>query len=199
MMNRLSYTDEELIQAIKKGGRQCDDAMEYLYRRHVDQTIAFIVTRNGSREEAKDVFQDSLVNLLVSIREGKFEGKSTINTYLYAISKNLWYRRFNRSIREDDYKTTNQGPEAGELTPEISLMDNDQQKLVGDLLNSLKAKCREVLILWAQKFAMKEIADQLGYQNEQVVRNKKNHCLKELKERVRNNPQARSLIHELVR
>ncbi|MDX2246954.1 MAG: sigma-70 family RNA polymerase sigma factor [Bacteroidia bacterium] len=198
MMKRLNYTDEAVIKAIREGGKACDEVMAFLYRRQVEQVVAFITTRNGSREEAKDVFQDALVNLLVAIREGKFEGKSSLNTYLYAISKNLWYRRFNRSVKEDDYKNANAGDEKTDFTPEVHIMDNDQRSLVSNLLGSLKAKCREVLILWAEKYSMKEIAEELGYQNEQVVRNKKNHCLSELKELVRNHPEARTLIEELV-
>ncbi|MEZ4826530.1 MAG: sigma-70 family RNA polymerase sigma factor [Bacteroidia bacterium] len=197
MMKRLNYTDQAVIQAIKTGGRACDDVISFLYRRQVEQVIGFITARNGSREEAKDIFQDAIVNLLVSVREGKFEGKSSITTYLYAISKNLWYRRFNRSVREDEWKNA-QPDDAQDISPELNMMDTDQRKLVGELLDSLKIKCREVLVLWAEKYSMKEIADQLGYQNEQVVRNKKNHCLNELKEMVQNHPGARALIEELV-
>lgn len=197
MMKRLNYTDEALIKAIREGGAACDDAMEFLYRRHVEQIISFITSRNGSREEAKDIFQDALVSLLVSIREGKFAGKSALNTYLYAISKNLWYRRFNRSVREDGYKNAGNEDEF-DITPEVSIMDADQRDLVRNLLDSLKAKCREVLVRWAEKYSMKEIAEELGYQNEQVVRNKKNHCLSELKELIRNHPEARALVEELV-
>ncbi|MEL6251851.1 MAG: hypothetical protein AAFR87_07565 [Bacteroidota bacterium] len=66
-------------------------------------------------------------------------------------------------------------------------------------MDSLKDKCKEVLTMWAQKYSMKEIAEALGYSNEQVVRNKKNHCLKELKELVRKNPEVRNLIGELLK
>ena len=198
-MKKLKNTDEDLLMALKAGGRECDEAMAYLYQKHVDKIVSFIIARNGSREEAKDVFQDSLVNLLMGVRQGKFEGKSSIGTYLYAISKNLWYRRFNRSTREDDYKSANKGSDIGEETPELLLMDNDQKEMIGGLLGSLKAKCKEVLLMWAQKFSMKEIAEELGYQNDQVVRNKKNHCLKELKERVRKSPEVRNIVQELIK
>ncbi|MCB0838543.1 MAG: sigma-70 family RNA polymerase sigma factor [Bacteroidetes bacterium] len=198
-MKKGKISDEDLLTAIQSGGRDCDEAMAYLYRMHVDKIVSFVVARNGSREEAKDVFQDSLVNLLIGVRKGKFEVKSTIGTYLYAISKNLWYRRFNRSTMEDSYKQANQKPDIGEETPEILLMGDDQKKMVDGLLGSLKTKCKEVLLLWAQKFSMKEIADELGYQNDQVVRNKKNLCLKELKENVRKFPEARNMVQELIK
>ena len=175
----------------RSGGSACDQAMEYLYRHNVDQIVGFIVKRNGSREEAKDVFQDAMVNLLMSIRSGKFEGKSSLHTYLYAISKNLWYRRFNRSVRADEYKASNPTDDKDTITPELTLISDDQHAQLMELMDKLKRNCKEVLYLWAQKYSMKEIAENLGYGNEQVVRNKKNHCLKELKELVRTHPEIR--------
>ena len=198
MKNKRQYSDQELIAAIRSGGSACEMAMEYMYKKHIDRIVGFIVQRNGSREEAKDIFQDAVVNLLVSIRSGKFEGKSTLGTYLYAISKNLWYRRFNRSLRSDEIKAAQAPDETDSDTPEILLMNNDQEVLLSRLMDQLKDKCKGVLSMWAQKYSMKEIAEALGYGNEQVVRNKKNLCLKELKELVRKHPEVRNLVKELV-
>lgn len=192
------YTDQEIFVAIQQGGSACDKAIQYLYRKHLEKICSFVTGRNGSREEAKDVFQDAIVNLLVSIQEGKFEGKSSLGTYLYAISKNLWYRRFNRSLKQDLLDSPEQSEEVAEDTPELLLMADHQRELLEHLLDSLKAKCKEVLTMWSQKYSMKEIASQLEYRNEQVVRNKKNHCLKELKSLVRNSAEAQSLVSELV-
>ncbi|MEM7375571.1 MAG: sigma-70 family RNA polymerase sigma factor [Bacteroidota bacterium] len=192
------YTDQELFAAIQGGGKACDQAIQYLYKKHLEKICKFVTGRNGSREEAKDVFQDAIVNLLVGIQEGKFEQKSSLGTYLYAISKNLWYRRFNRSLKQDNLESAGVSEEIEDGTPEILLMEDHQREMLGDLLSHLKPKCKEVLTLWSQRFSMKEIASQLAYSNEQVVRNKKNHCLKELKEMVRKNPDVQSLMAELV-
>lgn len=199
MKSRPLYNDQELVDQIKQGGSACERAMKHLYRQHLDSVVNFIVNRSGSREEAKDVFQDAVVNVLVAVQKGKFSGDSSLGTYLFAISKNLWYRRFKRSLKQgdmpEDYAT--EASEAPE--PDVTLMGNDEQRLVQGLLGQLKSKCLEVLTMWAQKFAMKEIAQQLGYQNDQVVRNKKNHCLKELRKLVAQQPEARALVQELVK
>lgn len=189
-------TDTDLIEAIRCGGNACDQAMAYLYRSYVDRIIQFVVSHQGSPEEAKDVFQDAIISLLTGIREDKFAGQSSLYTYLYAISKNLWYKRFNRSVRADAYRNTLE--EGTTAAPDIYLVADDHQRQIHELLGNLKDKCREVLLLWAQKYAMKEIASQLGYRNEQVVRNKKNLCLRELKEQVKQHPEVRSLIREMV-
>ena len=196
-MNRNRYTDEALIAAIQKGGKACDEALGYLYRTHVGKVIPFIMARNGTEEEAKDIFQDALVSLLMSIRKGSFEGKSSLQTFLFAISKNLWYRRFSRNQLSENYKANHVEETVEQTTPFVSLMDQDQQKVLEQLLGKLKPKCREVLNLWAQKYSMKEIAAELGYSSEQVARNKKTACLKELKELVRTNPEIRALVQEM--
>lgn len=192
------YTDTELISALKAGGSTCDKAMAFIYRKHLDSVLSFIMARNGSKEEAKDIFQDAVLSLLMSVQEGKFEGKSSLSTYLHAISKNLWYRRFRRSITADEYKASLNKEEKELGDPEFIMVDQDTEKQLQVLMGELKDKCKEVLTLWAQKYSMKEIATALGYSNEQVVRNKKNHCMKELKELVRKSPGVRSLIGELL-
>ncbi|MEL6676733.1 MAG: RNA polymerase sigma factor [Bacteroidota bacterium] len=199
MAEKLNISDSSLIERIKQGGSACDQAMKWIYRQHVDQIVQFIVSRNGSQDEAKDIFQDAMINLMLSIQQEKFKGNSSLRTYLYAISKNLWYRRFNRSLREDAYKMEQSGAEDLAESPDVLLMETEKQQALHQMMDQLKVKCKEVLLLWARKFSMKEIAEKLGYQNEQVVRNKKNLCLKELKSLVQENPQVRNMIGELVK
>lgn len=199
MRQKTQYADEELVAAIRAGGREREDAVAWLYRRYVDRMVRFITARSGSEAAARDVFQDAVITLLTAIEEGRFRGQSSLSTYLFAIGKNLWYRRFNRSLRETALNTQApevQTPEAAP-PPDRQYMASETQALLDELLGSLKAKCRQVLSLWARKYAMKDIAAEMGYANEQVARNKKNQCLNELKERVRQHPSARSLIAEL--
>ena len=198
MKQKAAYTDEALLAAIRAGGREREQAMAWLYRRHVEGMVRFITARNGSAEAARDVFQDAVISLLMAVEDGRFRGQSSLSTYLYAIGKNLWYRRFNRSLREESLDGQPLDVPELEPGPDLRYMDQEVGQLMGELLGSLKAKCREVLGLWARKYAMKEIAAELGYANEQVVRNKKNQCLNELKERVRQHPSARQLVAELL-
>lgn len=99
---------------------------------------------------------------------------------------------------EESYIQKQDDNDVDYVSPEILIMEEDRRSGVNEILASLKDKCREVLLMWSQKYSMKEIAQAIGYSNDQVVRNKKNHCMKELKERVRNNPQIRQLIHDWV-
>lgn len=193
-----SYSDQELIKQIKAGGLPCEQAMSYIYRQYVDEVVAYLTRRQFHGEEARDVVQDAVINLLLGVQQGKFLGNSSLRTYLYAISKNLWLRRLRRMGTEESYIQKQDDKDVDHTSPEVLIMEEDQKSGINQILGSLKEKCREVLLMWSQKYAMKEIAETLGYSNDQVVRNKKNHCMKELKEKVRTNPHIRELIHDWV-
>ncbi|MCI4668898.1 MAG: sigma-70 family RNA polymerase sigma factor [Bacteroidia bacterium] len=193
-----SYSDQELIERIKAGGHACEEAMGFIYKQYVDEVVAYLTRRQFDGEEARDVVQDAVINLLMGVQQGKFLGNSSLKTYLYAISKNLWLRRLRRKGTEDAYIQKQDETDVDHTSPEVLIMEEDQRSGVSEILAKLKERCREVLLMWSQKYSMKEIAQTLGYSNDQVVRNKKNHCMKELKEKVRNNPHIRQLIHDWV-
>jgi RNA polymerase sigma factor (sigma-70 family) len=194
-----SYSDQELIEAIQAGGNACERAMSYIYRKYVDEAVAFLGKRSFDSEEARDVVQDAVISLLASIQEGKFQGNSSLKTFLFAICKNLWLRRLRRMGTEASYQEKQDDPGVDFKTPEYLAVEEDQRSRMGEILSMLKDKCREVLMMWSQKYSMKEICKTLGYSNEQVVRNKKAHCMKELKEKVKQQPEIRQMIHDWVK
>jgi len=200
MKNQGQYLDEEIIKAVKAGGSSREKVTAYLYRQHIDEIITFIKARKGSEEEAKDVFQDALIQLLIAIEKDQFKGQSTLSTYLFAMSKNLWYRRFRRLGVEKNYLNTLTDAERRvvEVTPETRMLSKNQEQIIEELLDNLAEKCKEVLTLWSMKYSMKEIAKRLGYKNEQVVRNRKNLCMKALKQLVNEHPNLKQIIAELV-
>jgi len=200
MKPKARYSDEAIIAAIKAGGKQREEITAYLYERHVAEVIAFIQARKGSEAAARDVFQDAMIQLLVAVETDRFKGESALSTYLFAMSKNLWFRRYRRMQVAHKYLDTLE-PEADRVaasTPEVELLGAEQQTQIGAIMDQLPEKCKSVLILWSMKYAMREIADQIGYKNEQVARNKKNMCLKALKALVREQPAIRHMLQELM-
>ena len=61
-------------------------------------------------------------------------------------------------------------------------------------MGTLKEKCQKVLRLWAMSYSMDEIAKKLNMSSSQVVMNKKNLCLKELRNTLAAKPKLASLI-----
>ncbi len=194
-----SYQDAPLIAALRRGGRAREQAMAELYRAEVEAMVSFIQRQGGDEETARDIFQDAVIQLLTAIESEVFAGQSSLRTYLFAIGKRMWYNRLRRQQTERRYQESLTPEELRviEQTPEGSLMDQHQRELISGVLDQLGQTCREVLTLWSMKYAMKEIAERVGYANEQTARNKKSKCLRSLQELVRERPAVRDLVKEL--
>ncbi|GJM34945.1 MAG: hypothetical protein DHS20C18_39460 [Saprospiraceae bacterium] len=191
------YTDDALVKAIKYGDREADRAITYLLNRDFGKIKNLVIQRNGSEADAEDVFQEGLTALILNIRRGVYRGESAVSTYLHGICKGIWYKRFLKQVRETDYKKNLTVVEEDHLTPEISLMDEEQKLLLLSLFDQLREKCSEVLLLWANGYAMQEIANKLAYGSAQVVMNKKNKCLNQLQKLMQENGSVQAMVEAL--
>jgi RNA polymerase sigma-70 factor (ECF subfamily) len=198
MFRSATYSDEWIVSSILKGGRKAEEAMAFLLKKHHGSVLQFVRTRNGSTEDAEDVLQDAVTQLILNIRKGTFKGESSLHTYLFGISKRLWFKRFRKIRRDDDYRNDPENPDSGSSRdPEGFLIDKEQKNLLSDLFDRLKPKCKEILFLWAMSYSMTEIAEKVEYGSPQVAMNKKNKCLKELTGLIGENPGIGKLLEDL--
>jgi RNA polymerase sigma factor (sigma-70 family) len=191
------YSDEALLADLKSGGVKEGKAISQLLKVNKEKIKALVLRSNGSAADAEDILLEGITALILSVRKGNFRGESSIHTYLYAICKGAWFKRFKKYAKEQDYKRNLAIVEEDAHTPEISLMQQEQKQMLLKLFDVLKEKCKEVLYLWASAYSMNEIAEQLSYNNSQVAMNKKNRCLKQLHEMIRNDKKVQSLLKEL--
>ena len=190
-MGMPKFTDALIIEAIEKGGAALEEVMRYLYTEHEyrAQIFAFILAREGNKEDAEDIFQDGIRNLIINVRSKSYTGKGSITGYLYGICKNLWYKRFQKKQRQSFQQEQLNVEEIDEQTPEVLLLTKDQENQLEELLAQLGDTCREVLELWKLSYSMKEIAEKTGYKNEAVARKKKRLCLQKLLRIMEQQPQ----------
>ena len=191
------YTDEALLEDLKSGALREGKAITHLIKANKEKINALVLRSNGSAADAEDILLEGITALILSIRKGNFRGESSIHTYLYAICKGAWFKRFKKYAKEQEYKRQLVVVEEDTYTPEISLMNSEQKQLLLALFDELGEKCKEVLYLWASAYNMNEIAEQLSYNNPQVAMNKKNRCLKQLHERIGMDNKVQSLLKEL--
>ena len=186
MFESKQISDTTLIQMINQGDNAMNKAIEHILTTQAQKIEGYIMQHSGSKEEAEDALYEGLAAFTINVRAGKFNGESTINTYLTAICKGIWFKKFKRMMVhkkwEDAELNKPQNPyEENVLTIELKTG-------LDILMTNLKDKCKEVLKLWT------EIAEKLGYTNTQVVMNKKNLCLRELRKQLADNPKLAHLI-----
>ena len=75
------------------GRKEREALFEALYLQAFPKVARFISNRNGSFDDAKDIFQDALVIYYEKSNEAGFQPKVSAEAYMLGIAKHLWLRR----------------------------------------------------------------------------------------------------------
>ncbi len=140
------------------------------------------MTNNGNEDEAKDIYQDSVIVFYENVRDGKFKGESAISTYLYAVAKFKWLNQLKRKgMKASHHEQISQNREF-EQSPLLALIDQEQKDQIMGILKQLGLQCKRLLIdsIYHNK-SMKEIVSESEFSSEQIARNKKYKCMQKLK------------------
>ena len=65
------------------------DSMEQIYLEHAKTVYGFLLTRTGNPDLAEDLTQETFYQAVKHV--DRYEGKSSVSTWLCGIAKNLWY------------------------------------------------------------------------------------------------------------
>ncbi|HFA52074.1 MAG TPA: sigma-70 family RNA polymerase sigma factor [Bacteroidetes bacterium] len=189
-------TDTELLAAIKAGGQKMEHTMHRLLRDGSWQEGIgrYVRSKNGSREDAEDLFQEGLRHLIVNVRAGRFNEKSSLKTYLSSICKNLWHTKFSREVKLKEIKKQTAPATDNVPSPEHVFLINEKNKLLQAVLAHLGETCKQVLGLWSLGFSFKEISGKTG-SSEGAVRKQKYDCLKKMTALLADRP---DLVKELT-
>ncbi|MDB5277719.1 MAG: polymerase sigma factor [Ferruginibacter sp.] len=185
-----TFDDATLVQALRSDSNP-DDAIRHLYRTQYNLTKVYIQQNSGSEEDAEDIFQEVICTFIDIVKKDKFRGESSVSTFLYALTRNTWLnelkKRDRAKIRDEKFEKQKDttGPDVGHF-----IANRETKNQLMQLVDSLGATCKQILLaFYFDNLAMKDILKTLAYENEQVVRNKKFKCLKQLEQMITSNPQ----------
>ncbi len=156
-------------------------AFGQLYQDNFHKISVFVKKNNGTENDAEDIFQDAMIVLVDKLRTDDFQLTASINTYVYAICKNLWYKK----LREDNYQISlDKLHEDGFQASIDSSIESEKtylEKLTG-YLNKITAHCNRMIhdIFFKQK-SIEEIQKKYGYSSKHNAQNQKYKCLQQIK------------------
>ena len=182
-MEQRHYSDQELLQLIRTEAG-VDAAVRTLYRNYFDFLGIYVQQHSGSDADAEDVFQEVIVAFIDQVQRDKFRGESSIKTFLFALNRNIWLnelkKRKRAAARETKYEHEKVSEDPG-VAHYIGAREGRQQLM--EVISRLGSVCQQILLAYYyERLSMKQILEQLKYENEQVVRNKKHKCMKKLDE-----------------
>jgi RNA polymerase sigma factor (sigma-70 family) len=194
-----NFPDSELVVNLRSGQRM-DETIKAIYRNHFDSLSWYVLNNSGSRQDAEDVFQEVVVNFIDLVQKDKFRGESTIKTFLFSLNRHIWLNELKRKgralAREEKYE---RGQEKAELDTSHLIAGREEKAEVVRLVGELGESCRKILLLfYYENLSMKEILEATDYENEQVVRNKKYKCLKQLEKMINEKPFLKETLKNLL-
>lgn len=177
------YTDNEIISGIRNGGSRSDLLLRYVYKKNWPMILKMIRQNNGNEEDAQDIYQETIVIFYEQIKRGKLELNCKVSTYLYAVARNLWNNFLKKQkVHNNYYRFVQEKDEQKQESYITVLLDQEKASLLKLWMGQLKEDCQQILLLSIfEAKPMKEIFPIMGYQNEQIARNKKHKCLNYLK------------------
>jgi RNA polymerase sigma factor (sigma-70 family) len=157
-------------------------AIETIYKENYNMIQSLILSNSGSTDDAKDIFQETMIVLYERVRSGTFELNCLIKTYVYSVSRRLWLKRLQQMNR---YAPSLDGlHETVPVEEEIEEHErmNNEFEMMNKAIGSLGEPCKSLLdAYYLEKKSMQEIALSFGYTNADNAKNQKYKCLMRLK------------------
>jgi RNA polymerase sigma-70 factor (ECF subfamily) len=161
-MNKM-ISDYELIQRFIKGEQSC---FEHLIHRHKNKVFAYISLYIHDQALAEDLFQDTFMKVIQSVRAGKYQDNGKFISWVMRIAHNLIIDHFRKvkqmnTVSNDDYESDLfNSKKFSESTVEDDMIKRQIQKDVRKMISHLPEDQREVVILRHYAgLSFREIAD----------------------------------------
>ena len=186
------YSNDQIIQGIKSND---NDILNYVYKKYYPEVTRYIKRKIRNTEEAKDIFQETMIIIVTQIKENVFSLRSTFGAYIFSISKMLCLRYLEKEgIRKkafiDNSTLDYIVDKAVDMNQDIldRIEENDRYLLFISHFNKLCKNYQKIIRLRLKKVPLKEIARILGYENEKQVRNIIYYCKSKLVLDIKNDP-----------
>jgi RNA polymerase sigma factor (sigma-70 family) len=184
-----SFSDKELLDSLQSGSG-VDGCVREIYRKHFEQLSWFVLNNSGNRQDAEDMFQEVVVNFIDAVQKDRFRGESSVKTFLYALNKHAWLnelKRRGRAMKREIKFDREYDKEETDVSHYIA--NQEAKRTVLRVVEQLGDSCKKILVMfYYENLSMKDILEKTEYETEQVVRNKKYKCLKQLEQMLNENP-----------
>ena len=166
MNTLIMRTDEELVALYATG---TDEAFDVLLERDKDRLFSYILYQVRNADVAEDIFQETFVKVVVTIRDGRYTESGKFYSWVTRIAHNLIIDFFRREKGENTISTDETDIDLlnnAKLSDRCAQSAIDSEQTLVDLhllINKLPQEQREVVQMhYFQEMTFKEIAEEKG-------------------------------------
>lgn len=153
-------------------------SFDLLYKFHFATIAKYIKQNQGNHQDAEDIFQEAIIVLLQKVRQPDFVLTSSLKTYLYAISKNLWLKR----LRDNKIKFAHTANFDFEMEGFEIEQETSKEEKVTSWLTRITENCQRILkaIFYYQE-PMSSLMQKMGWKNKHTAANQQYKCIQQVK------------------
>jgi len=181
-MEPTSLQKDEL-EEIRNGG---NNAIKEIYKSGFVYCTTYIIKNGGNQEDAREIFQQSMVVFLEKLHDEAFVLNSTVKKYLSGICRNQWLKELKRRGKIELLSTDTEMNQLGLVEEVLPAEDETPSRIqqVFQHLNIGSEACKRILHLtFFNKLSDKEIAPIMDYTLE-FVRNKRRRCIASIRKKI---------------
>jgi len=174
-------TEQQLLAQMATGDRK---AAEQIYNQQADVICRWVIKNGGSATDATDIFQEAIMILFEKSQNEDFRLSCRIGTYLFAISKHLWYKKIQQRQKDPDSLSGAGIDEDWAYEDDISAHNEREvfYNQLQDALEQLGEPCSSLLkAYYHHDKDMQQIAAEFGYSNPDNAKTQKYKCLSRLR------------------
>jgi RNA polymerase sigma factor (sigma-70 family) len=189
----MKISNEDIIKGIIQ---QDSEALQYLYREVYTQIRWLVIHNHGCEQDAKDIFQESMIVLYRKIRKGTLSLNCNLSTYIYSVCRLLWLKELQRKGRYqnaecDEVLFISEGDDGNQG------LEETKKQLFSKHFNELSKDCKKILNLYLNGVSVEEITKAMGFSSEQYTMERKYRCKQKLMDKIIHNPIFRKIKDEL--
>lgn len=171
--------DSEVILGILNDKK---DTLSRIYTSYFPMVLQLVLSNSGNEDDAKDIFQESVIVFYNKVKSGNFELNCKLKTFLYSISRRLWLKR----LKEHGRKGGNINDFENIVSVGLDLEQHEEKdkqfKQMEQALLFLGEPCKTIIEdYYLQNKSMQEICEKFGYTNADNAKTQKYKCLQRLK------------------
>jgi RNA polymerase sigma-70 factor (ECF subfamily) len=164
MKNLVKLTDEQLVSIFANGD---NTAFDVLLTRHKTKIYSYIFYTVRDRDLAEDIFQDTFMKAIVTIKQGRYSENGKFSAWISRIAHNLIIDFFRQDKDEVSATCEENGilnnSKFSEGTIEDEMVKLQIQSDVRKLIRNLPTNQRQVLIMrYYKNLSFKEISEATG-------------------------------------
>lgn len=150
-----------------------------LYRTHLPAVKRYVLQNNGTGSDAEDVFQEALMVLWMSVKEGRLVPDSDPGGFLFRVAKNKWLDVV-RSAAHKHMRVVHNDQVLGPTSDAPDDIEDRIARLRG-VYEKLDDKCRAILDqFYYERKDLATIAASMGVE-EESIRTIKYRCMMKLR------------------